>query len=241
MGTRRKPQAVLGSLAAPRPGPLLSLISSGRYLWSTYPVPGIGPSTASRRAVPGPTGLPSRALCGGAAFLSSAGGRGRGRGRARTRPPDPRPRPQINGNHLAGEPHAPPPPPGPPPHRSREHLRLMSAPAPRHTSPRGSLISLGNDKSSWGCPGPRPGPSPPGVHRPPGACVHTDPHAGLHAQSRAPLPSPGGCLPCGRLGPRSGGFSLWLAHPGGQENLQVAGPLLNARGGSGQRCEGPEE
>lgn len=80
-----------------------------------------------------------------------------GRGGGPEPGPSPRPRPQINGNHLAGEPHAPPPS-RLPPHRSREHLRLMSAPAPLHTSPRSSLISLGNDKSSWAAQAPAPGP-----------------------------------------------------------------------------------
>lgn len=75
----------------------------------------------------------------------------------------------------------------------------MRAPAPPHTSPRGSLISLGNDKSSRAsAPGSHPGPSAPGVLRPLGAArVHADPQAGPHAQSGAPsafTPPPEGAV-----------------------------------------------
>ena len=113
LGARRKTQTVRGSLPPACPGPLLSLTSSNRYLCSTYPVPGLGPTAASRRAVPGPISLPARAF--GQPLLRvplrrrGPGGQwGRGWG---TPEPGPRPRPQINGSHLAGEPQSPARPP----------------------------------------------------------------------------------------------------------------------------------
>ena len=96
--------------------------------------------------------------------------------------------------------------PPPAPHRSREHPRLMRAPAPPHTSPRGSLISLGNDKSSRAsAPGSHPGPSAPGVLRPLGACARprgpTSRPAGPVRGSLGLHPTPrGGCLRRGPLG-----------------------------------------
>lgn len=59
------------------------------------------------------------------------------------------------------------------PHHSHEHLLLMRAPARPHTSPWGSLISLGNDKSSGltrlpsqALPTPAAGPNPLPQHSP---------------------------------------------------------------------------
>lgn len=93
LGARRETQTVRGSLPPARPGPLLSLTSSNRYLWSTYPVPGLGPTAASRRAVPGPISLPARALGQPLHRVPLRRPRGRegsgGGGYARARPPAP--------------------------------------------------------------------------------------------------------------------------------------------------------
>lgn len=90
------------------------------------------------------------------AFFSSAGGEQRGgeEGPSRGLPLGPAHRLMETTWRVS----LTPPPSRLPPHRSREHLRLMSAPAPLHTSPRSSLISLGNDKSSWAAQAPAPGP-----------------------------------------------------------------------------------
>ena len=139
--SRRKTQTVRGPLPPPCPGPLLSLTSSNRYLWSTYPVPGLGPTAASRRAVPDPLASlpgPSGSLC--AAFLSggaSREGREWGVGGGEGQRPASGPAHRLMETTWPGT-RSPPPAP----HRSREHPRLMRAPAPPHTSPRGSLISL---------------------------------------------------------------------------------------------------
>lgn len=154
-------------------------------------------------SLPGPSG----SLC--SAFLSGGAGReGSGGGGGVRQSPAPGPAHRLMEATWLGS-LSPPPAP----HRSREHPRLMRAPAPPHTSPQGSLISLGNDKSSRAsAPGSHPGPSAPGVLRPLGACARP---RGPTSRPARPVrgslglhPTPrGGCLRRGPLG--SAGKVRW--------------------------------
>lgn len=126
----RKAKMVLASLSPPSPRPLSSLISSHRYLLSTYPVPDLGLQqragglslhpAASRAAL-----RPRRRL------PPPAWGWGGGGSRGETAPPGPAYRLMETTWRGSGA-----PPPDPTRHHSHDHLLLMRAPSPCIPAPR---------------------------------------------------------------------------------------------------------